>query len=338
MKDPISLGCDCAVCPFAKNGRAARPVFGTIPTAPKGVFVVDAPSGDDVQNNALLTGSTGNEFANSLQAAALRRKDFAIVSATLCRPPIGADKTEIRIAVNACKGNIAAQLGALNTLPKFMMGNQAVHAVLRKRNVEKGRGFVRPEGIISYSPSYAYFSNPFAWAVFDGDIRRYARLIGGGIELGTERINTSPSAADVLDLVAKCGGMVAVDIETAPENNDEPWTGKDPTRARLKSIAFGTENEAVAIWWETASEAIKEAVSKVLLSVHTVKEFHNGAWFDIRVLSRYGMVVVNTSDTRDMRRALSSTSRLSLGYLGSVYCDVQDWKSLEEDEYGDEQK
>jgi hypothetical protein len=52
----------------------------------------------------------------------------------------------------------------------------------------------------------------------------------------------------------------------------------------------------------------------------------NGWWFDMRVLSRYGIKVNNMADTRDMRRAISVTSRLSLGYMGSLYLDIEDWK------------
>lgn len=62
------------------------------------------------------------------------------------------------------------------------------------------------------------------------------------------------------------------------------------------------------------------------------KVFHNGPWFDLRVMAREGIPVTNWQDTRDLRRALSATSRLSLRYLGSLYCDISNWKDEEEDD------
>lgn len=38
------------------------------------------------------------------------------------------------------------------------------------------------------------------------------------------------------------------------------------------------------------------------------------------------------ADTRDLRRALSSTSPLSLRYVVSIYCDFIDWKSHDGDD------
>ena len=64
----------------------------------------------------------------------------------------------------------------------------------------------------------------------------------------------------------------------------------------------------------------------MLLDAELVKVYHNGPWFDLRVLDRYGLNTANWEDTRDLRRAISSTSRLSLGYLGSLYCDIPAWK------------
>ena len=61
-----------------------------------------------------------------------------------------------------------------------------------------------------------------------------------------------------------------------------------------------------------------------------IKVFHNGWMFDQPVLRRYGVKVRNAKDTRDMRRAVSATSRLSLRHLTSIYSDFAPWKEVED--------
>ena len=139
------------------------------------------------------------------------------------------------------------------------------------------------------------------------------------------------SLADFRRVVEAAGGTIAVDIETGAAKPDEPWTGKDPTRATLKTIAFGHADGGVSCHWDTCPADVRRYVAEILADPAHTKVFHNGPWFDLRVLRRYGLAVRGWQDSRDLRRALSSTSRLSLRYLGSLYCDISNWKD-EEDE------
>lgn len=125
---------------------------------------------------------------------------------------------------------------------------------------------------------------------------------------------------------------VSLDIETGPETREEPWTGKDPTRAKLRTIGFGTAEWGLSYKWGT-NRAVEHAIRQLLSSERgPVVVLHNGPWFDLRVLVRYGLSVLRWEDTRDARRALSSTSPLSLRYLASLYDDPDPWKEGEEDE------
>jgi DNA polymerase I-like protein with 3'-5' exonuclease and polymerase domains len=150
-------------------------------------------------------------------------------------------------------------------------------------------------------------------------------MIDGTLEAPPETRNQANSGD--LWVLLRGTRSVAVDIETTPETPQEPWTGKDPTRALLKQIGFGDEETGISIFWEDASKTLRESVKQLLADPKLVKVFHNGPWFDIRVLERYGMPVVNWEDTRDMRRAVSSTSKLSLNHLGSLATDIHAWKS-----------
>ena len=174
---------------------------------------------------------------------------------------------------------------------------------------------------------------PYEAGNLQADIMRLGRMVRGQLEPrpAPENLKTWATHHELAALV-KTGEPLACDIETSPGNSAEPWTGKDPTRAKMKTIGFGTCNEAVSIYWPDADAATELMVKEVLFDPAIRKVFHNGPWFDLRVLARYGLQVVNYEDTRAMRRCLSSTSRLSLRHLGSIYTDFWNWKDADEDE------
>ena len=187
--------------------------------------------------------------------------------------------------------------------------------------------------LLALHPTTAFFGLPREGGTFVEDVARWGRMMRG--KLGPDLLNAKANgtAADFERLFSTgvSGQPLAVDIETGAASSDEPWTGKDPTRATLKTIAIGTPDGGVSVCWADAPSDVKKWVYDIMVTPQITKVFHNGPWFDLRVMARYGIPVVNWHDTRDMRRALSSTSKLSLRYLGSLYCDISNWKDEEED-------
>jgi DNA polymerase I-like protein with 3'-5' exonuclease and polymerase domains len=183
-------------------------------------------------------------------------------------------------------------------------------------------------------PGTAFFGLPREGGTFIEDVKRWGRMMRG--TLGPDLLNAKANGtvADFKALYEKgLGGTpLAVDIETAAANSAEPWTGKNPTRARLKTIAVGTAEGGVSMFWADAPEELRSIIRIIMADSSVTKVFHNGYWFDLRVMARFGIPVSNVEDSRDLRRALSSTSRLSLGYLGSLYCDISNWKQQESEE------
>lgn len=185
--------------------------------------------------------------------------------------------------------------------------------------------------ILTWTPGYALFAAPFEAGNLEVDIQRFGRAMRGQLEPEPKSIVVGASHHDIARLV-RTGQPIAVDIETAPATKDQPWTGKDPTQAQLKTIGFGTVDEGISLHWESADEWTRLMVAEVLADRAIKKVFHNGPYFDIRVLQRYGLEVNHFDDTRAMRRVLSSTSRLSLRHLASMYCDIHNWKDAEQEE------
>lgn len=184
--------------------------------------------------------------------------------------------------------------------------------------------------IITFNPAFAFFHNPYEYGAFEADLFRFVRLINGTLEPGPTRLETSPTVEDVFN-VARNVPFISVDVETWPENSAEPWTGKDPLRARLRKVGLGNTEWGLSHQWST-SHKVEVAIKRVLEDTNILKVAHNWDWFDDRVLKRYGIHATPVEDTRDLRRALSTTSPLRLPYVASLYTDAPPWKEMEEGE------
>ena len=323
---------NCGGCPFAIEGKPPhRPVLGEVPSQAGGVLIGEGPGRDEVQQGQPFVGRTGEQLDLELAEAGIKRSSLAIINATACMPPPGATdgmKQKARVACKPLTDWQLAQVGG--RLPTLAMGKLAAQAVLGRDapSIENGRGFVRDGWlIITYHPTYAFFYVPWKWGDFSVDVRRFKRLMDGTLEASPDiAVPPTEAAFRKLQQIAHQEGAVAVDIETGGVH------GKDPTRAELKIVGFGTRNFATAFHWNDAPWARQEA-RRILADPTLPKIFHNGWTFDQPVLRRYKISIRGAVfDTRDMRRATSATSALSLRYLGSIMTDVRPWKELSESE------
>lgn len=189
--------------------------------------------------------------------------------------------------------------------------------------------------ILALHPGTAFYGLPYEAGTFIEDVKRWGRMQRGTLGPDLQNAKACATEDDFRQLYWRALDTalpLAVDIETAAESSAEPWTGKDPTRARLKTLAVGMADGGASFHWDSASPELQSLVRLIMQDSRVTKIFHNGPWFDIRVMARYGIPVTNWQDSRDLRRALSSTSRLSLRYLGSLYCDISNWKDEEEED------
>lgn len=329
----------CARCPFAKNGAPNQPVLGEGPADADGVLVGEGPGSEEAEVGRPFVGPTGRELDKSLEAAGLGRQRMFVVNATCCRPPVG-QKNEKMMgeAVAACAPAFWKQMEPHAKKPIFFMGKWAWHASgdrIPKGGMTKGRGFLRQLNhgreaayIATWHPTYAYFRNPFEGGAFDTDLARFVRLVKGKLGPKPSSLLVHPGI-DRLDALLREGLPIAVDVEASPEHPDRPWTGKDPTRAGLRTIGFGNVSWGVSYIWACLTESDKQRVGEALRG-HTV--WQNGPWYDHRMLRRYGFTIGPWDDTRDLRMALCPTSPLSLAYLASLYDDTNPWKEEDEDD------
>lgn len=347
---------DCANCPYAENGKPLRPpTHASLPSATaspdakarsvqtcKGVLVIDAPSATDVKYGQPLASSStaGRGVKTILTEAGSDISKFAVLSAIACEPTSKSD-SKLRQAVKCCAPKFDSEYAAVKHLPTLAMGKWAVGAVNRVRHgkfrpqtIKNGRGFLRDHNTLihTWPPVYALFQNQWERGNFEVDVHRFVRMTKGILDLREPELKHD--CLETLKALTK-EKVVAVDIETRAETPNESWTGKDPTRARLRRIGIGSETLAVSIDANLfmGPGEFRDTFSKLVGGHSTLKILQNGWWFDVPVLNRYGFEVNNIADIRDMRRALYTTSLLSLRYMASIYCDIPNWKP-EKDEDG----
>jgi hypothetical protein len=145
--------------------------------------------------------------------------------------------------------------------------------------------------IVTWHPTFAAFYNPYEWGVFCLDVDRFARMIRGELRPGPVRLITEPTPEDVRRLLKDSRGALALDIETAPQLPEKPWTGKDPLRAKLKTVGLGCEEWGLSYWWGAKKGVMERVLKDVLEDESVTKVLMNGWWFDLPVLKRYGIQV-----------------------------------------------
>lgn len=324
---------DCANCPFsdpATKGPRHKPVAGFLRPRCQGVLVGESPGADEVDQQEVFIGQTGRWLKSRLQENHLNFDDMTVINSVGCQPPRGM-KTDTNMghAAHACYRLFHYQYAQYSSKPTLAMGKWAGHSANAGKTitVETGRGFIRGKLILTWHPTYAAFYNPWKAGEFIIDVQRFHRLIHNKLEQ-PPKVLIRPTVADVVRLVRHSHNVLAVDIETRAPHGQPSHLGKDPTRADLRTIALGTPDQGVAHWWGS-NPSVQRVIVKVLEDPSTMKVFHNGYFFDLRVLQRFGVNTKNVIDTRDMRRAVSATSRLSLRFLASVYSDFAPWKEDE---------
>lgn len=333
--NPIEQGCKCSECPYAKDGKPIGYVTVSAPKNPVALLVADMPNSRDAEEGTFLSGPTAERFNEALAHAGLSLDECVTVYAVQCKPKEPRRNEETKAARLACAPGLAAVVTQYGHLPTLVMGSTAM-AAMGKKGALTGkkavRGFLDGNRIYTFAPAYAAWADPYSWGAFIEDVKRLGRMVRGELEPYPTTIWNADhhDLARLVKLAAVTDKRLTVDIETKPCRRDEPWTGKDPTRAKLYQIGFGTETRGISIFWDEADGDTKEMVRQVLADRAILKGLHNGPWFDLRVLARYDLPVIGWEDTRDLRRATSSTSKLSLSFLGSIATDIHAWKGADD--------
>jgi hypothetical protein len=336
----ITRGCYCDKCPIASGTPAAPTDYGNVASYTRGpaypvdgiIVVGEIPTFNDKKGP--LSGRAKRNWQEALDKSGLASLNLLLVPSVHCVPGVVIKKSDRQRIVSACRPSPNVDLVANPHVPVLLMGTDAIQSYGLDKKITENRGFLHRDSsngrpyIITFAATTVMFGNIYMWGTFLEDLRRFYRLITNTLKPGLlpSMVKIHADYQDISAFLLKNpNAWAAVDIETTAPNSNPEW-GLDATKASLKTIAFGTKDQAVSLCWSHADFRTIKLVADILGEQDFVKVFHNGPWFDLRVLRRYDLEIRAWEDTRDLRRAISSTSRLSLGYLGSLYCDIHAWK------------
>lgn len=309
----------------------------TVPN-PTWIRVGESPGADEARCGINFKGQTGKQLELEQDQAGLSTHTAITLNVIACMPP-QQGKTEALMgkALKCCRPAFESQIARYGNLPALVMGKWAARGYaqwantkLPKGGINKGRGFVRENPVTgarwiwTWPPTFALFREPYAWGAFSVDLARFKRLLTGKLREGPSKLITSPTVEDIYGVAD--GKRVAVDVETAPRSPGERWTGKDPLRARLRTIGLGNAQWGLSFAYEHRNAHLIAAAKEVMASNTVVTQ--NGPWFDRPVLARHGFEMPDLMDTLHMRKALVTVSPASLAYLASIYDDAIPWKEL----------
>lgn len=329
---------DCAHCPWADPETKLprhEPVMGVFPANPIGVLVGEGPGAEEVEKKEPFVGRTGQWLDDRLSENDLNRGKLVVINAQGCQPPKGLKTDDtMRAATKACHPLFMAQYEKYKTLPVLAMGKWASSAVnnLKPITIETGRGFIRDNLLATWHPTYAAFYNPWKAGEFVNDLQRFKRMLEGKLEPAPTVIRRG-TVQDFISLASSPWARqvgLSVDLETRAGAGRPAHEGKDPYRAVIKTIALGIPDLGIGYWWGSDTK-VQNVIIRILQDPKLAKVWHNGWMFDQPICIRHGVHPVNCRDTRDMRRAVSATSRLSLRFLTSVHTDFAPWKETEDD-------
>lgn len=150
------------------------------------------------------------------------------------------------------------------------------------------------------------------------------------------RVSVNPPLSELLRLLDAARHHrlpLSVDVETGQHGNLA-------SHARLRAIGVGIDHGAglgMSWAWQPGPAIIRE-LAAAFADPKLIKLFVNGWAYDIPILTRYGFKIRGpVHDIRDSRRALDSTSRVSLAAQASYYLTVAPWKReavVDDDEKG----
>ena len=271
--DPVAHGARCSECPL-QGCRVVPPESHASATI---AVVGEAPGEQEEKIGKPLVGPSGNEFMKAARGAGLRRNDFHITSAILCRPPNNelkkllakiskwnkgeakASKDEGRTAnlmktpLECCKPRLDNEIGGFdNFLTLGGTGTRAVSGVqgsilaLRGGLMELDRP---PNGapmrvMPTLHPSFVLRQQKWAH-VLRNDVAKAARWFRGDAEWVPPKVTYNPGPDTLRAFLSDPDRIYTFDIET---------DGIECLTAHIRCIAIGDANEVMVIGFRSNSQ------------------------------------------------------------------------------------
>jgi len=309
-------GAQCAMCPFASNGKPRNPVVAEGPERPIWIVVGEGPGHNEAIQGRPFVGQTGRMVNDALVRIKTRRESVWITNATLCQPPSGATDTQKKDARRCCAPRLQKELSEFPGRPIAALGAIAAQGFCgEKFSITQMAGALHsvdfdgtgPRDVIPTTHPAAilrggtgggggaHTSDLGFWSLMY-DLQK-VNLLARNVDIrftdDIEYETADPVRAEKLveemvrDIRRK--REFACDTETYVDDPKQ-HSALQAAHAKLNAIGLATVDRAISVAWQILTSRAKRLIGAVLSDSGITKWFHNGI-YDVPVLNRHGFVV-----------------------------------------------
>jgi DNA polymerase len=173
---------DCECCELHRVGTGPVPFIG--PTPNYVAVVGEAPGANEDKAGKPFIGPSGKLLRNALSEAGFNIDQLFVCNAVSCFP----NRTPTMGEVNACSGNLRAQLELAGPTWVLLLGGTALSTLRADCKISRARGHVfvpddERNYFVTYHPSYA-LRQAKAEAVMKTDLVAFWKMITAPLEQG----------------------------------------------------------------------------------------------------------------------------------------------------------
>lgn len=345
-------GAQCDRCAFAhiKNG-------GFVGSEIRGgdtIIVGEAPGGEEIKAGQPFVGASGQELVKGLLASGLQRSDVSIANAICCRP-INNKMDRVRVELKklnaqreadgldpllhpiaACRPRLHADIDGHEHV--LTLGGTALegvigtrHSILNVRGAPLGENAEHPNWQIFPTLHPAFVLRQMRWRhVLHKDITRAFRYFRNEKTWVDPKVYYRPTWKQIKQFLAQDVSFFSCDLET---------DAIEPTLAKIRCIGISTTTHCIIVpllsidgqtkFYNSAKQAAIEQTMREFFTAPIRKVGHNFGSYDKLVIgAALGVETKPITDTILLHRSVESEMPHNLGYVGSVYTDIdKSWKS-----------
>lgn len=352
-------GANCAECPFARDGVAKRPVVSEISAEdPAWILIGEGPGGLETASGRPFVGQTGLLVNRAIKTVKRDRRTLAVLNATACQPPPGADEKVRHRAALCCEPRLRRELAELPPVPILTLGAVATRRILptklkgitqltgtwhradvdgtgRERDVIPT---VHPAAILRGGGEIkgAHSSELGFWSFLFDVAKVEALATGRARHLPIDKIHVEVTDAKrASKLLAEIyvralkEGAVGLDLETYvddPERHDARQT----FAAKIDTLGLSTADYAISVRYELLDRGSRNLLAALLRNPKVWFITQNGILYDRMVLmnEHHGYVChENWHDTMLMQHAAFPGMPKNLQTIVTMFFLVSPWKS-----------
>lgn len=327
----------CKRCQLADwNDRVC--VMGDGDPTKKVMILGEAPGSNEARTGRVFSGAAGQVLDSALRAAGLDRGEVYVSNVVKCRPPD--NRAPDRAEWEACARYLRREVKAISPAYVLLLGNTALRAVVGRSGITKQRGkrlVLKPDHYLSDAqvmatvhPAYV-LRNPGQTSVFYEDVKRFARMMGGGFKSVDVRVAMVQTVEGLKQLrrILMEAEVISYDVETRYMPWDKDWAivclGVSTEAGRSYVVPLYHPSSPFRRRWKDVLLYLKPAIQRP-----GVKLVAQNGKFDNVQLAGAGIFLEHQFDVMLAAHLLDENRPKNLGFLSQTVLGADEYKGMVE--------